>query len=128
MIGITNLHLKFQYPRLHFVYEVKTDLHQKARLVCDSLQVDPKGLSTRATIVKGISVCLLDIIADSQDLQVMCGDIDNTFMKANTKEKVCTCIGKEFGEHAGKIALIIKALYGLTTSVERFCSLLADFL
>ena len=71
---------------------------------------------------------LLDVIADSQGLQVMCGDIGNTFIQANTKEKVYMRVGKEFGKHAGKIALIIKALYGLTTSVEHFHLLLADFL
>ena len=70
----------------------------------------------------------LDVFADSQGLQVMCGDIGNAFIQANTKEKVYTHVGKEFGEHAGKIALIIKALYGLTTSAEHFHSLLADFL
>ena len=118
----------FQYARLHFVYKVKTDLRQKAQLVCDGSRVDPKGLLTQATIVKGISVHLLDAIADSQGLQVMCGDIGNVFLQANTKEKVYTHVGKEFGKHAGKIALIIKALYRLTTSAERFRLLLADFL
>ena len=110
------------------MYKVKTDLCQKVRLVCDGSQVNPKGLSTWATVVKVISVHPLDIIADSQDLQVMCGDICNAFIQANTKEKVYTWVGKEFVEHAGKIPLIIKALYGLTTSAEHFPSLLADFL
>ena len=70
---------------------------------------------------------LLDVIADSQGLQVLCGDIGNAFIQANTKEKVYTHVGKEFGEHVGKIALIIKVLYRLTTSAERLSSLLADF-
>ena len=118
----------YQYCRLHFVYEVKTDLRQKSRLVCDGSRVDPKGLSTRATVVKGISVRLLDLIAESQSLKVLCGDIGNAFIQANTQEKVYTRVGDEFGEHAGKIAFIVRALYGLTTSAERFHTLLADFL
>ena len=118
----------YQYCRLHFVYEVKNDLRQKSRLVCDGSRVDAKGLSTRATVVKGISVRLLDLIAHSQDLRVLCGDIGNAFIQAETNEKVYTRVGNEFGEHAGKIALIVKALYGLTTSAERFHTLLADFL
>ncbi len=118
----------YQNVRLHFVYEVKPDLRQKARLVCDGSRVDPRGLSTRATVVKGISVRLLDLIADAQNLEVICGDIGNAFIQAHTREKVYSYTGPEFGEHAGKIALIVRALYGLTTSAERFHKLFADFL
>ena len=81
-------------------------------------------VSTRATVVKGISVHLLDLIAESQGLEFLCGDIGNAFIQAFTKEKVFTWCGPEFGDRAQCIAIIIKVLYGLTTSAERF----ADFL
>ena len=119
---------EYQYCHLHFVYEVKTDLRQKARLVANGSTIDAKGLSTRATVVKGISVRLLDLIADAQDLKVLCGDIGNAFIQADTKEKIYTRVGKEFGEYNGMIAIIVKALYGLTTSAERFHTLFSDFL
>jgi len=118
----------YQYAHLHFVYAIKPDLVHKSRLVCNGSTVDPRGLSTRATVVKGISVRLLDIIAESQGLRVLTGDVGNAFIQANTAERVYTRVGPEFGEHDGKIALIVKALYGLTTSAERFRTLLADFL
>ena len=70
----------YQFCRLHLVYDIKPDLTYKARLVCDGSRVDPRGLSTRATVVKGISVRFLDLIADSQNLQVLCGDIRNEFI------------------------------------------------
>ena len=41
----------YQYVRLNLVYDVKADLTYKARLVCDGSRVDPKWLSTRATVV-----------------------------------------------------------------------------
>ena len=110
------------------MYDIKLDLTYKARLVCDGSRVDPRGLSTLATVVKGISVRLLDLIADSQNLQVLCGDIGNAFIQANTKEKIYTRCGPEFGEHQHSIAVIVRALYGLTTSAERFRTMLADFL
>ena len=100
----------------------------KARLVCDDSRVDPKGLSTRATVVKNVSVRLLDVIADSQNLNVLCGDIGNAFIQAQTKENIYTRCGNEFGDKAKSIAIIKRALYGLTTSAERFHTLLADFL
>jgi hypothetical protein len=39
-----------------------------------------------------------------------------------------TRVGNEFGDRAGSIAIVVRALYGLTTSAERFHTLLADFL
>ena len=95
---------------------MKPDLHFEARLVCDGSKVDPRGLSTRATVVKGISVCLLDIIADVQNLDVLVGDIGNAFIQAKTKEKIYTQCGNKFCDRTGCIALIMRALYGLTTS------------
>ena len=118
----------YQYCRLHLVYDVKSDLTFKARLVCNGSQVDPWDLSSRATVVKSISVRLMDLIADAQGHQVLCGDIGNAFIQAKTKEKIYTRVGNEFGDRAGCIALIIRALYGLTTSAERFRTLFADFL
>ena len=98
------------------------------RLVCDGSQVYPCGLSTKATVVKGISVRLLDIIADFQNLQVLTGDIGNTFIQAHKKEKIYTRCGTEFGDREHSIAVIVRALYGITTSTERFRTMLADFL
>ena len=119
---------EYQYCRLQMIYDIKSDLTFKARLVCDGSQIDPKGLSTRATVVKTLSVRLLDLIADAQGLEVLCGDIGNAFIQADTKEKIYTRVGTEFGDRAGCIALIVRALYGLTTSAERFRTLFADFL
>ena len=62
------------------MYDIKPDIPYKAHLVCDGSCVDPRGLSTRATVLKSVSVHLLDLIVDSQDLQVMGGDIGNAFI------------------------------------------------
>ena len=71
--------------------------------------VDPRGLPTRATVVKCISVCLLDLITDSQDLTVITGDIENAFIQAESKENIFTKCGAEFGDCKGYIARIICA-------------------
>lgn len=119
----------YQYVRMHLVYDVKVDLRKKARLVCDGSRVDPRGLTTRATVVKGISVRLLDLIANHWNKKILTGDIGNAFVQSKTEEKVFTKLGPEFGpDLAGRIALIVKALYGLTTSAAAFRKALADFL
>ena len=119
---------EYHYVRLHLLYNDKPDLTPKARLVCDGSQVDPRDLSTRATLVKGISVRLLYIIADSQNLKALTGDIGNAFIQAHTKEKIYTRCGPEFGDREHSIAVIVRALYDLTTSAERFRTMLANFL
>ena len=118
----------YQYARLHLVYAVKQDLRKKARLVVDGSRVDPGALNTRATVVRGISVRLLDVIAHHWGKSILAGDIGNAFVQSKTKERVFTKLGPEFGENAGKIALIVKALYGLTTSAANFRKAFADFL
>ena len=60
-------------------------------------------------------------------MRILCGDIGNTFIQAHTKIYIYTRCGPEFGERIDSITLIVRALYGLTTSAERFRTMLADF-
>ena len=118
----------FQYAPLCMIYKVKHDLWRKARFVIQGHRVDPRGLSTRATVVKGVSVRLLDVIAHRDKLIMLQGDIGNAFIQAFTSEKCFTRCGPEFGPREGCVAIIVRALYGLTTSAERWQSHFADFL
>ena len=85
----------YQFCRLHLVYDIKPDLTYKDRLVCNDLQVDPRGISTRVTVVKSISVRILDLIADALGSQILSGDIGNSFIQALTKETIYTRVGPE---------------------------------
>ena len=49
-------------------------------------------------------------------------------MQSNTNEKIYTRFGDEFGDLKGCLAIIVRALYGLTTSAERFRSRFANLL
>jgi hypothetical protein len=46
----------------------------------------------------------------------MTADIGNSYLNAYTSEKVYTITGSEFGEEEGRIAIIVRALYGLKSS------------
>jgi hypothetical protein len=70
----------------------------------------------------------LEVFAHHQGLHVLTGDVGNAFIQAFTKEKCYTCLGAEFGDCEGTIAIIVRASYGLTTSAEQYHTLLADFL
>ena len=87
-----------------------------------------KGLSTCATVVEGLSLRLLDVVADAQSIKVLYSDIGIAFIQAHTKEKIFTCYGSEFGPRADSIAIIAQFLYRLLTSTEKFRITLANFL
>ena len=79
---------EFQYAHICFVYAIKLDLANKTCFVCNNSWINPKGISTCATVVNGTSVQHLEIIAEPQGLPVQTGDIGNSFILAETTEKV----------------------------------------
>jgi hypothetical protein len=62
------------------IFEVTQDGRREARVVAGGHLVDPKGISSRLTVVKGVSVRLLDLIAHRDTLPILCGDIGNAFI------------------------------------------------
>ena len=49
-------------------------------------------------------------------LDVMTADIQNAYLNAPIEEKVWFRAGPEWGQHEGKLVLIVRALYGLKSS------------
>ncbi len=80
------------------IFEVKQDGQCKARLVAGGHMVEPRGISSRSTVVKGISVRLLDLIVHHDGLRTLCGDIENAFITADCLEMIYYIAGPEFGE------------------------------
>ena len=53
-------------------------------------------------------------------------DIQNAYVTAPCEEKIWTTLGPEFGPDKGKCALIVRALYGLSSAGTSFRRHLAD--
>ncbi|CAJ1951562.1 unnamed protein product [Cylindrotheca closterium] len=118
-----------QEAKLTMIFEVKQDGRHKGRLVCNGHKIDPRGISTRSTVVKGISVRLLDVIAHRDNLKIIQGDVGNAFITADCLEKIHARAGREFGEaKEGCIVTLNKALYGLRTSSRAYRETFAKFL
>jgi hypothetical protein len=65
-------------------------------------------------------------LAALNDLDLLAADIGNAYLNADTREKVHTVCGLEFGhQNLGKIAVITKALYGLKSSGAAWRSMFA---
>ena len=75
---------------------------------------------TYASVVSRDTVRIALTMAALNDLSVKTADIQNAYIKAPCTEKVYTTLGDEFGEDAGKEALVVRALYGLKSSGDAF--------
>jgi hypothetical protein len=67
-------------------------------------------------------------MAASNDLNVKVEDVLNAYITAPITEMVWTVLRPEFGIDAGKSAIIVRALCGLTSAGAAFCAHLASFM
>ena len=69
------------------------------------------------------SVRLLNVVAKARGLECLAGDVGRAYLNAETKEKIFTKCGLEFGpEMVNKIAIVQKGLCGLKSSGNRWHS------
>jgi hypothetical protein len=87
---------------------------------------DTPHAMTYASVVSSESVMMSPTLADLNDLDVKLADIENAYLTAPITEKVWNVLGPEFGDDAGKRALIVRALYGLKSDCAAFRNHLAE--
>ena len=98
------------------VFEIKLDFTRKARLVAGGHKTDPPIQMTYSSVVSRESVRIAFLIAALNDIDLMAADVGNAYLNAPTKEKVYIITGPEFGPEEGRVAVIVRALYGLKSS------------
>jgi len=118
-----------KFIRCHMNFEIKMDFTRKARLVAGGHMTDPPIHMTYSSVVARDSVRLAFLIAALNDLDLLAADIGNAYLNAPTKEKVYTVCGLDFGQqYIGRVAVIVKALYGLKSSGAAWHQMLANTL
>jgi hypothetical protein len=109
------------------IFDVKMeDFRRKARFVAGGHKTDAPQVMNYASVVSRESVRIVLTLAALNDVDVMMGDIENAYLTAPITEKVWSVLGPEFGEYAGKRALIVRALYGLNSAGAVFRNNLAS--
>jgi Reverse transcriptase (RNA-dependent DNA polymerase) len=68
------------------------------------------------------------LLGELNGLKVMIGDITSAYLMAKTNELIFFKAGPEFGEKAGHLMVVSKALYGLRSSGKSWHDLLFDTL
>ena len=79
-----------------------------------------------STMVSLDTIKMAFIAAELMGLKVLAADITLAYIQAQTKEKVYTIAGPEFGELEGFALIVDKALYGLQSSDNAWHAKLAD--
>ena len=113
----------FNFIGCHMVFDVKQGtLQRKARFVCDGSRTDASDVPTYASVVSRESVRIAFLLAALNDLDVWAADCEGAYLNAQTKEKLYTKCGPEFGPHEGRYAIIVRALYGARGSAAAWRS------
>jgi Reverse transcriptase (RNA-dependent DNA polymerase) len=100
----------------HMIFTIKMDFTHKACFVAGGHRTNPPTSLTYSSVVSRESVRIAFLLAVLNGLIIIQIDIGNAYLNARTMEKVHFVTGPEFGENANRIALIVRALYGLKSS------------
>jgi hypothetical protein len=109
-----------QYVQCHMIFDVKMEnFRRKARFVAGGHMTSPPAAATYASVVSRESVRIALTIAALNNLDVL------AYLNAPAAKKIWTSCGAKFGQHNGKRAIIVRALYGLKSAGAAFCNHLA---
>lgn len=102
----------------HMIFDVKMgeNLRRKARFCANGNMIEAPPSMTYASVVSRDSVRICLMLAALNGLDIKCADVQNAYLNAKPKEKVYIIGGKEFGEHEGRVIVIVRSLYGLKGS------------
>ncbi len=97
-----------QWIPCHIIFDVKVDFTRKARFVAGGHKTEaPKGI-TYSSVVSRDSILIAFLLAALNDVDILAADIGNAYLNADTREKVHTTLGLEFGQNmAGKMAIML---------------------
>ena len=94
--------------KYHMVLDIKRDLTQKARLVVSGHLKDPQKESVFSSVVTRDSILITFSYAALNDLDILAGDVQNTYLNAPTKEKCWFKADFEFGpDNVGRPVQIV---------------------
>ena len=117
----------YQWMQCHMIFTVKMDRFVcKAWLVTGGHMTDAPAVMTYASVVFQETICIALTVTALNDLEVKTSDIQNAYLTAPCEEKIWTTLGPEFGPDKGKHALIVHALYSLSSAGTSFGRHLAD--
>jgi hypothetical protein len=109
------------------IFDIKSeDFWRKACFVAGGHMTETPSSNTYTSVVSQESVQIALTLATLNDLQVKTTDIENTYLTAPVMEKIWCVLGLEFGDDAGKRAIIVCSLFGLKSAGASFRNHMVD--
>jgi len=105
---------------VHLVFDVKHDGRYKARLVADGHLTDAPLESVYSGVVTIHGFRIVMFLSELNDLDLWATDIGNAYLESYTAEKLYIIAGPKFKERKDHILDIVRALYGLKSSGQRW--------
>ena len=119
--------IRYQQVNCHIIFDVKMkDFRHKARLATGGHVTEPPDTITYAGVVSREIVRIAITLPALNDLPVKLADINNDYITTPVIEKIWTVLGQEFDGGAGRISIVVRALYGLKSARADFRNHLAD--
>ena len=117
----------YQEVGCHMIFDIKMgeNLRRKARMVAGGHTTETLAALTCASVVSKDSVRMALTITALNDLKILACDIHNAHLTAQCRQKIWTITGPEFGSDAGKLMIVVRALYGLKSSGAAFIAFIA---
>ena len=117
----------YQWMQCHMIFTVKMGgFVCKAQLVAGGHMTDTPAVMTYASVVSQETICIALTVVALNDLKVKTSNIQNAYLTAPCEEKIWTTLRQEFGPDKWKRALIVCAIYGLSSAGASFGRHLAD--
>ena len=110
-----------QFVQCQMVFDIKMDdFRRKARLVAGGYMTKDLATITYASVVSKETVRIALMIYTFNDLKVKLGHIMIAYVPISMTEKMLTTLSPEFSKDATRLAIIVRAFYGLKLSVTAF--------
>jgi hypothetical protein len=105
------------------------DLTHKSRFVTGG-HMTTTPVQTYLSVVSRDSTTmrLAFLIAALNGLNLQACDVGNAYLNAECRENMLFAAGPEFGEHQGKVIIVVRALYRLKSSGAAWRKLLQDMI
>ena len=117
----------YQEITCHLIFNIKLgeNFRRKARYVADGHKTETPDSVTYSSVVSHDSFRICLLIAALNDLDIVCGDIQNAYLTAPNQERCWLWAGPKFGSDQGKPYIVVRALYGSKVAGVSFRAFLA---
>ena len=121
VMAMTGFSPCYQQIRCHLIFDVKMeDFRRKARYVAQGNMTEASTTLIYLSVVSRESVRIAQTMAALNDLEVKTAETMNVYLTTPVIEKIWTMLGPELGQDCGKMAIVVRALYGLKSAGAAF--------